>query len=139
MLATVVALFFTTVLLVLPTAVALDAIVDLRDALLAMLAHDLARRVLVAAVTGIRSVVVRTVTGRARRIVIAIEPEVFAVIEGGRLPGVRGVAARAVLLVVAVEFIRGYVVAGRAGVPLRNGKRGVVELRGPPSAGAMAT
>lgn len=65
-------------------AMAAHAIGDVRDAFHLVLAHDVARSVLVAAIARVGGVLVRLVAGGAFRGMVSLEPEVGTVFECGR-------------------------------------------------------
>ena len=77
-------------------AVALGAIIEIADTFLDMLAANVVRCVLVAAVAGVAAVIVSRMAGHATRIVVAVELEIFAVIERRGCPLVLVVALAAV-------------------------------------------
>ena len=95
---------------------------DVGDALLLVLLEDVPQRVFVTAVARVGSVVAGLVAGGALRVVVAIQTEVLRVIEGGRRPCVRAMAAGAIVLVALVQGIHGRLVTGRAIVLLRTGQ-----------------
>ena len=77
-------------------AVALHAVLILVDALLKVLLADAGAGVLVAAVAGVEGVVVVHMAGIAGRLVVLVQEEVSAVVEGGRGPALLGVALTAI-------------------------------------------
>lgn len=76
-----------------PAPMAADTIGEVRYSLLPVLLLDVRHAVFMAAVARIGVVVVGKVARDAFRIVIAIQSEISRVIEGGRRPCVRTVAA----------------------------------------------
>src|SRR3989338_2290275 len=87
-------------------AVALNAIIEITDAFLDMLAANVVRCVLVAAIAGVAAVVVSNMAGHAAGIVVAIKLEIFAVIERRRCP---------LILVVALAAVAGNLPVQRVG------------------------
>ena len=77
-------------------AVALHAVVEILDALLDVFAGHICNRVFMAAVAGVFLVVVVDMTGRTRRVVVAIEQEKLGMIECRGLPTVLLVALQAI-------------------------------------------
>lgn len=62
-------------------AMALDTIIELADTFLDVLPTNAGRRVLMASVTGIATIVVANMTGHTAGVVITIQFEIFIVIE----------------------------------------------------------
>ncbi len=87
------------------TAVTTDAVLDVGDSFLAMLGDDPGLLVLMAAIAGVLLVVAAQVTGRAGGVVIAVEQEISAVVEGSRFPVRRLVACCTCQLRTAVQVI----------------------------------
>ena len=77
-------------------AVAFNAVLEVANTFFDMLAPDILRGVLMAAVAGVAAVVVTHMTGRAFHVVIAIQNEILVVIEGCRYPFVLGMALAAI-------------------------------------------
>lgn len=88
------------------TPVTLDAIVEIANAFLDMLAADTVRGMFVASIAGVPAVVVAHMAGHATGIVVAVEIEIFAVIESRRCP---------LILVVALDTITGNLPVQRVG------------------------
>lgn len=119
-------------------AVATHAIGDVRDPLFLVLVHDVARCVLVAAIAGVGSVIVRLVASGAFCVVVSVPSEVGTMIKGGRRPCVGAMATGASVLHALVEGIRGCLVATGASVLLCCPKGGVIEVGGFPAIGRVA-
>jgi hypothetical protein len=78
-----------------------DAIVEIADSFLDMLATDLGRRMLVAAITGVTAVIVAHVASHALGFVVTVEFEVVVMIECSRFPPILPVT----LLAVAADLL----------------------------------
>ena len=94
--------FFTTIplpffdLILIRAAVTFDAIVELPDTFLDVLATDICRRMFVAVIAGITAVIIVHMAGSATGVVITIKHKVFVVIKAGWRPFVLCVAAEAI-------------------------------------------
>ena len=90
------------------------AIGDVGEAFFPMLTQNVPESVLMATIARISAVVLGPVAGGAFRIVIAIKAEVPRMVEGGWRPGIRLMAARAIVLGTPVEGIGGWLVTSGA-------------------------
>ena len=68
------------------TSVTPNAIIEIANAFVDMLATDVCQRVLVATVTGVAAVVVAQMTGHTTCVVVAIENKILVVVEACRRP-----------------------------------------------------
>ena len=98
-------------------AVALHAILEILDAFLDVLAGHICNRMLMTAVTGVLLIVVIDMTGRTRRVVIAIEQEELGMIECRGLPAVLLVALQAIARARGMDAGLGRDVTGFAASP----------------------
>ena len=89
------------------TAVTLDAIVEPADPFLDVLAANACGGMFVAAVAGIALVVVAHVAGHAAGVVVAVEGEIPVVLECGRYPFLPVVALAAIAADLLVQRIGG--------------------------------
>lgn len=109
-------------------AVALDAIVVITDAFLDVLVANVVRRVLVTAITGIAPVVAAYMAGHTAGIVVMVELEIFAVIEGRRCPLFLAVALAAVAADLPVQRVCWRLVACFALITSRLLQQDMVEM-----------
>ena len=96
---------------------ALHAVVEILDALLDVLAAHICDRVLMTAVAGVILIVVVDMTGRTRRVVVAIEQEELGMIECRGLPAVLLVALQAITCSRRMDAGRGSNMARLAAIP----------------------
>lgn len=109
-------------------AVALNAIIEIADAFLDVLAANVVRCVLVAAIAGVAAVVVSNMAGHAAGIVVAIKLEIFAVIERRRCPLILVVALAAVAGNLPVQRVGRRFVARLALLERRLLQQGMIEM-----------
>lgn len=127
-------------------AVAFHAIAEIADAFFQMLCADLGSTVFVAAIAcvffevrGAECVHCTGMAGGAVGIVVFVEHKISAVPEGGRFPGLGGMATGAAGIELAVHSVIRFPMTGLALRQRRLGQAGMAELRGFPCADAVAT
>lgn len=107
-------------LIFIAAAMALCTVLIVIDALFQVLFADLGAGVFMAAVAGVACIVAVHVTGAALGIVVTVEAEVVTVVEGGRQPGLVGMAFVAVVFDLLVQGIARPAVATVALFPRRH-------------------